>query len=112
LGVLENVLKLNDEDAKAFLEWYLSRPYSKGIRRCLPLELVEAQKDVVDFLVHRLQVPSANIKITRAEIVAGKIIIKGTVKKIGVRTPSPFKSTHDEKEGTLLTCHVDGQLIP
>jgi hypothetical protein len=76
------------------------------------LELDEAQKDVVDFLVHRLEVPSTNIKITSAEIVATKILIKGTVRKVGARSSSQFESTHDEKEGKLLSCLVDGALIP
>jgi hypothetical protein len=37
LGILEEVLKLEQEEAKAFLEWYLNHPYTKGILEVLEI---------------------------------------------------------------------------
>jgi DNA-binding GntR family transcriptional regulator len=37
LGFFEAILKMDEDEAKAFLEWYLNHPYHKGIQEVLEI---------------------------------------------------------------------------
>jgi hypothetical protein len=65
------------------------------------LELVEAERDAVDFLMEKLSVLPNEIKVGTVEVIASQIFVRGTVREFAAESSLSFEIVYDKNEGKM-----------